>query len=85
LKGHIFEADGIGGEVCVRCSRTRRAAEERKLFDCRVIYVRRRRKIIHLDGDDEEFKSINAAKRRSRGELQLANDRGLGRGCLKAV
>jgi hypothetical protein len=81
---HVFEADGIGGEVCMRCSRTRRAADERKLFGCGVIYVRRRRKIIHLDGDDEEFKTINAAKRRSR-ELQLANERGLGRGCLKAV
>lgn len=78
---HIFEADT---DVCVRCGRTREAAEERRLFGCGVIYVRRRRKIIHLDGDDEEFRSINAAKRRSR-ELQLANDRGLGRGCLKAV
>ena len=78
---HIFEADT---DVCVRCGRTREAAEERRLFDCGVIYVRRRRKIIHLDGDDEEFKTVNAAKRRSR-ELQLTNDRGLGRGCLKAV
>ncbi len=78
---HIFEADT---DVCVRCGRTREAAEERRLFDCGVIYVRRRRKIIHLDGDDEEFKTVNAAKRRSR-ELQLAKNRGLGRGCLKAV
>jgi len=81
LKGHIFEADT---QVCIRCGRSKKAAEERKLFDCGVIYVRRRRKIIHLEGDDEEFKSINAAKRRSR-ELQLAHEKGLGRGCLKAV
>lgn len=80
--GHTFE--GFVDDICGRCGMTVEAVEDWS-GRCGQVYVRQRKMILNiLTGEQEDFKSKNAAKRRSR-ELQLADGGGLGAGLLRVI